>query len=103
MHRCRALKLLYRGSHSIVLILGLCGKHALTSAISTTQSFDESLTLATDDPCIQDEMSLPTVAWFKTGDVPPASEVDIEVDISKRITEDFGVTIGDTWSHIRQK
>jgi hypothetical protein len=59
-------------------------------------------TLATDDPCIQDEMSLPTVAWFKTGDVPPASEVDIEVDISKRITEDFGVTIGDTWSHIRQ-
>ena len=47
-------------------------------------------------------MSLPTVAWFKTGDVPPASEVDIEVDISKRITEDFGVTIGDTWSHIRQ-
>jgi hypothetical protein len=59
-------------------------------------------TLATDDPCIADEMSLPTVAWFKTGDVPPASEVDIEVDISKRITEDFGVTIGDAWSHIAQ-
>jgi hypothetical protein len=47
-------------------------------------------------------MSLPTVAWFKTGDIPPASEVDISVDISKRITEDFGVTIGDTWSQIRQ-
>jgi hypothetical protein len=46
-------------------------------------------------------MSLPTVAWFKTGDIPPASEVDISVDISKRITEDFGVTIGDTWSQIR--
>ena len=29
-------------------------------------------TLATDDPCIADEMSLPTVAWFKTGDTPPA-------------------------------
>ena len=59
-------------------------------------------TLATDDPCVADEMSLPTVAWFKTGDNPPASEVDISVDISKRITEDFGVTIGDTWSQIRQ-
>jgi hypothetical protein len=59
-------------------------------------------TLATDDPCVADEMSLPTVAWFKTGDIPPASEVDIEVDISKRITEDFGVTIGDAWSHIAQ-
>jgi len=59
-------------------------------------------TLATDDPCVADEMSLPTVAWFKTGDTPPGSEVDISVDISKRITEDFGVTIGDTWSQIRQ-
>ena len=59
-------------------------------------------TLATDDPCIADEMSLPTVAWFKTGDIPPGSEVDIEVDISKRITEDFGVVIGDAWSQIRQ-
>jgi hypothetical protein len=59
-------------------------------------------TLATDDPCVADEMSLPTVAWFKTGDIPPGSEVDIEVDISKRITEDFGVVIGDTWSQIRQ-
>jgi len=59
-------------------------------------------TLATDDPCVADEMSLPTVAWFKTGDTPPGSEVDISVDISKRITEDFGVVIGDTRSQIRQ-
>jgi hypothetical protein len=59
-------------------------------------------TLATDDPCVADEMSLPTVAWFKTGDIPPGAEVDISVDISKRITEDFGVTIGDSWSQIRQ-
>ncbi len=27
-------------------------------------------TLATDDPCVADEMSLPTVDWFKTGDSP---------------------------------
>jgi hypothetical protein len=59
-------------------------------------------TLATDDPCVADEMSLPTVAWFKTGDIPAGTEVDISVDISKRITEDFGVSIGDTWSQIRQ-
>ena len=59
-------------------------------------------TLATDDPCVADEMSLPTVSWFKTGDNPPASEVDISVDISKRITEDFGISIGDTWSQVRQ-
>jgi hypothetical protein len=59
-------------------------------------------TLATDDPCVADEMSLPTVAWSKTGDIPAGTEVDISVEISKRITEDFGVSIGDTWSQIRQ-
>jgi hypothetical protein len=58
-------------------------------------------TLATDDPCVADEMSLPTVTWSKTGDVPPATEWDIEGEISKRITEDFGVAIGEGWSQIR--
>jgi hypothetical protein len=59
-------------------------------------------TLATDDPCVADEMSLPTVAWSKTGDVPPAKELDISGEISKRITEDFGVSIGSGWTQIRQ-
>ena len=59
-------------------------------------------TLAIDDPCVADEMSLPTVAWLKTADVPPASEWDISLDFAKRITEDFGITVGDTWSQIRQ-
>jgi len=59
-------------------------------------------TLATDDPCVADEMSLPTVAWSKTGDVPPAIQWDVSVELSKRITEDFGISVGDTWSHIHQ-
>ena len=58
-------------------------------------------TLATDDPCVADELSLPTVQWSKTRDFPPATEWDISIDLSKRITEDFGVSIGSTWSHIR--
>ena len=59
-------------------------------------------TLAIDDPCVADELSLPTVAWSRTGDVPPADEWDVSAEISKRITEDFGVSIGDTWSQISQ-
>jgi hypothetical protein len=51
--------------------------------------------LATDDPCVADEMSLPTVAWSKTADVPSATQWDISGDISKRVTEDFGITIGE--------
>jgi hypothetical protein len=47
-------------------------------------------------------MSLPTVAWSKTGDVPPAKELDISGEISKRITQDFGISIGDSWTQIRQ-
>jgi hypothetical protein len=59
-------------------------------------------TLATDDPCVADEMSLPTVSWSKTADMPPATEWDISGEISKRITENFGVSIGQVWTQIRQ-
>jgi len=59
-------------------------------------------TLAIDDPCVADELSLPTVAWSKTGDVPPATEWDVSAELSKRLTEDLGISIGDTWSQIRQ-
>lgn len=58
-------------------------------------------TLVIDDPCVADEMSLPTVDWFRTGDVPPASEVDVAVEFDKRITEDLGFGISDVWSQIR--
>jgi hypothetical protein len=47
-------------------------------------------------------MSLPTVSWSKTGDMPPATAVAISGDLSKRITEDFGISIGEGWSQIRQ-
>ena len=57
-------------------------------------------TLATDDPCVADELSLPTISAFGTGDVPSASEVDISGEFSKRITDTIGVSIASTWSHI---
>jgi hypothetical protein len=57
-------------------------------------------TLAIDDPCVADELSLPTISWEKTADMPPASEWDASAEISKRITEDLGISIGDTWSQI---
>ena len=59
-------------------------------------------TLLTDDPCVADEMSIPTVGWSKTADVPPASQLDISIDFSKRITENFGVTFSQGWTQIRQ-
>jgi hypothetical protein len=60
-------------------------------------------TLVTDDPCVADEMSLPTVDYFPTAGIggPAGKQVDIEADISKRITADFGVDIQYTWTQIR--
>ena len=58
-------------------------------------------TLAVDDPCVADELSLPTVSWSRTADTPPATEWDVSAELSKRITEEFGISIGDGWSQIR--
>ena len=58
-------------------------------------------TLNVDDPCVADELSLPTIAVFKNGDNPSAQELDISGEFSKRITEDFGISVGSTWTQLR--
>ena len=54
--------------------------------------------LATDDPCVADEMSFPTVQWNSAN--PLGREHDLEADFSKRITGDFGVTVASTWTRV---
>lgn len=58
-------------------------------------------TIATDDPFVADELSLPTISWQKNpGDGPgaPATrETDFSVDMARRITERFGIGVGATW------
>jgi hypothetical protein len=58
-------------------------------------------TLNVDDPCVADELSLPTVSRFRNGDDPSARQTDISSEISKRITDTFGVSFGTTWTHLR--
>jgi len=57
-------------------------------------------TILTDDPFVADEISLPQVSLN-----PPApdgsQETDIQIDLSKRITPNFGFTIGDQWQRLR--
>jgi hypothetical protein len=55
-------------------------------------------TLSTDDPFVSDELSLPTVSTIKTPDDGGTLETDISIDISKRITPDFAIEIGDTFT-----
>ena len=57
-------------------------------------------TLAIDDPGVNDELALPTVSWFKTGDDPSFKQRDISSEYSKRITEDFAVSFASTYSKL---
>jgi hypothetical protein len=57
-------------------------------------------TIAVDDPCVADELSLPTIARFKNGDDPSADEIDIEGEYSKTITPNFGISFEEAWIHL---
>jgi hypothetical protein len=54
--------------------------------------------LATDDPCVADEMSLPTVQYNSAN--PAGREHDVGVDFAKRITENFGIVVSSTWTRV---
>src|SRR5712671_1418426 len=57
-------------------------------------------TLGIDDPGVNDELSIPTVAAFKTGDDPSFRQRDVSGEFSKRITEAFAVSFGTTYSFL---
>lgn len=59
-------------------------------------------TLNVDDPCVADELSLPTISRYRTGDDPAAQQLDISVEFSKRLSENFGVSVSPAWSRIKQ-
>jgi hypothetical protein len=56
-------------------------------------------TLATDDPFVADELSLPTLASRRTDD--GSLEQSASVDLSKRITADFGIGLDATYLRLR--
>jgi hypothetical protein len=61
-------------------------------------------TLATEDPFVADELSLPTISYRKMpaeGDGPATRETDFAIDVSKRVTENFGIGFGATWKQLR--
>jgi hypothetical protein len=57
-------------------------------------------TLTIDDPGVNDELALPTVSIFKTGDDPSFKQLDVSGEISKRITDAFAVSFAPNWSRL---
>ena len=56
-------------------------------------------TIATDDPFVADELSLPTLSTIRfpgEDGAPGGREYDLGVDVSKRITPQFAISLGET-------
>jgi hypothetical protein len=61
-------------------------------------------TLTVDDPFVADELSLPTVSYLKSSasdEEPAARETDFSFDMSKRITENFGMGFGASYVQVK--
>jgi hypothetical protein len=58
-------------------------------------------TLGIDDPGVNDELSLPTVDNFHTGDDPSVRQRDFSGEFSKRITEAFAVSFGSAFTSLK--
>ncbi len=57
-------------------------------------------TLSTDDPFVNDELSLPTVSTMKS---PEGRETSIAGDIAKRITPNLGIELGEEFLDLNPK
>jgi hypothetical protein len=80
----------------LLLSAGFLPQHASGHGIAGDRFFPA--TIIVDDPVVADELSLPTVSTMKNGD--NAQETDISAEWSKRITEHFGISVSDTWTHL---
>ena len=91
-----SIRLLRAGLPGLAIALVPVTSHA--HEIVGNRFFPATLTI--DDPGVNDELSLPTVDSFKTGDIPPVRQRDISSEFSKRITEDFAISFGSTYTFL---
>ncbi len=57
-------------------------------------------TIATDDPFVSDELSLPTVSTFRQAGDPATRITAVSVDFTKRITQRFGLGFGESYQFV---
>ena len=85
-----------------------CGLVVMLVAVTLEPAYGHGLigkrffpaTLATDDPFVADELSLPTVFHQKlrgAEDTPPTKETDVSAELSKRLSPDLGISFGGTF------
>jgi hypothetical protein len=93
----RFIRLLRMGLPGLAITLAALGEAAAHEIVGN-RFFPA--TLGIDDPGVNDELSLPTVSSFKTGDDPSFRQQDFSAEFSKRITEAFAISFGTTYSRL---
>lgn len=78
----------------------LAASPALAHAVAGNRIFPA--TLATDDPGVSDELSLPTVSTMKSSDDPSVRETDYSFEYAKTIADNFGISVDGTWADLSQ-
>jgi hypothetical protein len=78
-----------------VALLSITPKTASAHGFAGSRFFPA--TLSTDDPFVNDELSLPTVSSITTADESGTRDTEISVDIAKRITPNLGIEIGESF------
>jgi hypothetical protein len=91
-------RILWRTAVPVAIILFSTNSTALAHGFAGQRFFPA--TILTDDPFVADEMSLPQVTVNPPGP-DGGRETDIEIDLSKRITPDIGMTIGNQWQRLK--
>src|SRR5437867_11208615 len=85
-----------------------CGLVVMLVAVTLEPAYGHGLigkrffpaTLATDDPFVADELSLPTVFHQKlrgAEDTPPTKETEVSAELSKRLSPVLGISFGGTF------
>ena len=86
----------------VALLAGAAAGNAFAHGFAGKRFFPA--TLATDDPFVADELSLPTVSRRKTGssgEEPATLETSTSIDFTKRITSNFGLGLGATYLNLK--
>ena len=88
------------------LLAGACVGAALLVAVGDAHAHGFAgsrffpATPTTDDPFVADELSLPTVTKQPgSQDEPAVRELDVGVDVAKRILPNLGIGFGQSWVH----
>jgi hypothetical protein len=82
---------------ALAVALATAALPAVTSAHGVVSKRFFPATIATDDPFVSDELSLPTISSIRSnasGDEPASRETSVSGEFSKRITPNFGISIG---------